>query len=371
MKRIFLLLLCLMICISIPITVFAGDNEGNSASPVAITVVVPQKSESVQPTPTPAEKPLVPYLYPVSIWETQNDGQREIVKTYELDKGETPEDISREAFERDGWRYELTDITKKDTASFDSQERSETVEIDTGTKDMDAIINLLAPEMEYQSEDGYIGILFLDISSITVETAGTKKNSYTVSATREYLNLSSNDTSLIPKTITDNGRTLTLCDVKWNAQTAETVDYEQLPASYTAVVTYTTTAFKTTVTGYVTTAEYRGTVSKIITGKTVYTAYFIGIPIVIPMLNEAEKPSTEQEPTPEAEIVKTTETESPSEMESEVTAEPIVETELEQKMYDFLLILIIVIVAAGMGGGFVFIYFKKKRKGNVSNEEIV
>jgi hypothetical protein len=34
-----------------------------------------------------------------------------------------------------------------------------------------------------------------------------------VTATREYPHLSTNDTSLIPKTITDNGRTLELDNV--------------------------------------------------------------------------------------------------------------------------------------------------------------
>lgn len=64
---------------------------------------------------------------------------------------------------------------------------------------MAEIIQLLEPELEITTEDGYTGILVPDYTSIQVEAAGYKTGSRTVSATRTYPNLSNADVSLIPK----------------------------------------------------------------------------------------------------------------------------------------------------------------------------
>lgn len=153
---------------------------------------------------------------------------------------------------------------------------AETVEIETETDDFNEIIKMLAPTLEYLSEDGYGGILALDLASVICEAAGYRSSSYTVTATREYPHLSSADTSLIPKTITESGRTLELEDVSWEAQHCATVDYEEIPDSYRAEATYTGTASRTAATGYITSAGYIGEISITVLGGTVYTAYFDG-----------------------------------------------------------------------------------------------
>jgi hypothetical protein len=245
---------------------------------------------------TPEPIAAVPPLYPSDVQGVEDNGARWVIKTYELGADESPDGIPRGSFEHEGWRYDLTDILKKETAAADVREHTETVAVNSETKDMAAILPLLAPTIDYTSEDGYAGALALDIASITVEQAGTKTSSYTVSAAREYPHLSAPDTALIPKTITDNDRTLTLAGVDWQTQNGETIDYEQLPGSYTATATYTAASSKTVVTGYVVTAEYTGTVAKLITGKTVYTAYFAGT-LLTPLTPElTPEPEPEREP---------------------------------------------------------------------------
>jgi hypothetical protein len=222
----------------------------------------------------------------------------QIVKTYELCDGENPEDIPREAFERNGWKFTLTDIIRHETANAETRGHTETVTINTETKELEQILPLFPPSMEYKDDDGFIGIITLDVSSITVETAGTKKSSYTMSVTREYPNLSINDTSLVPKTVVDRGTTYSLASVDWKAGNYATVDYERIPEYYTAVATYTTTGTSTKVTGYVTTAEYTGTLAKLSQGKAIFMAYFTGEEIRTPLEMASPAPVATPAPTP-------------------------------------------------------------------------
>lgn len=354
MKRVLLITVFTILVTAFSAAAYAADGAPPGDDGAFITVVIPDSKKAPpepEPDPVPAPAP-ERCLYPVSVRESLENGRREIIRTYELGAGEKPEDISRESFTRDGWLYELADITRQETASADAKEHKETVSIDTSTNETAAVLKLLAPTMEYQSEDGYTGVLELDISSIKVETAGTKSSSYTVKATREYPGLSSNDTSQIPKTIKDNGRTLTLLGIDWKTQNSAAVDYSRIAESYTGYATYTAAASKTTVTGYITTAEYNGTVSKILTGKPVYTAYFIGVPIVTAAVNDLTGGAGARVKPPEAEPT------------AELTATGTKAPAAKPKTGGFsvLPLMIAIIFGAGIGGGLMFYYLQKIKK---------
>ncbi|MDR0818459.1 MAG: hypothetical protein LBN43_02650 [Oscillospiraceae bacterium] len=289
MKRIIsvLLLVFILISASMPLLAFAAgtDNAPDAPAPagkpsnVTITVVMPA------PEPTPAAvaepaNPVIVKVYPVDVSETRENGGWQIVKTYELGANEKPEDIPRDSFVRDNRTYTLTDITRRETATADTRERTETVTVTTDTKELESILPLLAPTMDYTDDNGFIGVLTLDVASIKVEEAGTTTSGFTMTTTREYPRLSSADTSLLPKTVTERGSTYLLASVDWKAGNTVAVDYNALPEYYTAVATYTTSGYKTSVTGYNTTAEYKGTLAKLSQGKTIYTAYFSGAEIL-------------------------------------------------------------------------------------------
>jgi len=363
MKRIILMLLCTVFLLAFPMTSLASDNDGDG---VSITVVIPRTAKEV---PTAVSQQPINQLYPIGVWESREGGRREIIKTYELNAWENPADIPRESFTREGWLYELTDITRKETASADAREHTETVTIDTETNELAEILQLLTPDIEYQADDGYTGELYLDITSIQVETAGTRTSSHTVTATREYPNLSSNDLSLVPKTITENGRTLTLAGVDWRSQMTAVVDYAQIPTSYTAIARYTGTASRTTVIGYTTTAEYHGTVSKIIPGKTLFTAYFLGVPIVTPVVN---KPSADTSVTAVEPVTEPIPAESGSSAETELMleAENPPETEPNSRRSIVLPILFTLLAGSVCGGALAYYYlFKRKKTGDDSIPE--
>jgi hypothetical protein len=264
-----------------------GGDEGSKFP------ILPAPTVPLPPYPEDMEDEIEPKaeLYPADVQTVTMDGARHIIKTYILTEGQSPADISRDTFIRDGWLYILSDITETRTSGTDTRSHTETVELETANNNLNDILKLLAPTLEYQSSDGLSGILTLDMSSVKCEAAGHRNSSYTVTATREYPHLSTNDISLIPKTITDNGRTLTLDSVSWEAQQTVNVDYTDIPSSYRAIAKYTGTASSRTVTGYITTADYTGEIARTITGDTVYTVYFLGGEI-----NPAPEPSPTPEP---------------------------------------------------------------------------
>ena len=187
-------------------------------------------------------------------------------------------------------------MTRQDYTESETREHTETVTLDSSTKDMDKIMPQLAATREITTEDGFTGILTLDTASIQVEAAGYGSSSRTVTATRTYPNLSDADSSLLPKTITDSGRTLTLADVQW----------QEAGGFYNATASYTGTATSSYATGYTITAQYAGEVVKTISGEMIYTAVFSGTPINAPVQTEqgpedGKNDSTETQPPEQAE----------------------------------------------------------------------
>jgi hypothetical protein len=301
MKRLATLLGIVCVCLAATpaMSAFAAESGGDAPAPsnVTITVVMPDKAAAPLPEATPTPTPEPVKMYPADVTETIDGAFRQIVKTYELNPGESPDDIPRADFERSGWKYTLTEILRRESANMDAREHTETVTLNTDTKEIEKIIPLLSQTMDFKTADNYVGILELDVASIKVETAGTKTTSYTMSVTREYPHLSTNDTELVPKTVTDKGKTYKLAGVEWKAGNYSTVDYERVADYYTAIATYTATGSSTKITGYITTAEYKGTLSKLIQGRPIYTAYFIGEEIRTPL--EMSEPSKRIESVPE------------------------------------------------------------------------
>ena len=192
---------------------------------------------------------------------------------------EEPSAQAKQSFEQDGYSFVLTDMLRQELPEQQSKEYTETVTVSSESKELTAILPLLADTKAVTTEDGFTGTLKLDTGSITVEPAGYKNNSWTVSATRTYPNLSSMDLEYIPKTTTENGRTLNFSTVDWQTDNTENVDDDTIGNRFSAVVTYTGTASSRNVTGYTVTAQYSGEVKKVSLDKVQYVAVFHGTPI--------------------------------------------------------------------------------------------
>lgn len=188
------------------------------------------------------------------------NGQQLAIKVFTLLPDQDPSSLAEEDFEYDGFLYSHSSTVKEEQTYNEQNLHTETVTITTSTKNLEDILAELKPTIEY--DDGVAsGTLALDHSTIKTEAAGYKNSSYTVTATKNYTGLDRNDSSYIDKTVVKNGRTLSLSNVTWSVESTALVGDELVPATYTAVATYSGTAYSSVATGYITTADYTGTVT--------------------------------------------------------------------------------------------------------------
>ena len=215
--------------------------------------------------------------YPTSV--TRNEDGTEIRKIYDLSPEDDPVGIPRSDFQQDGYHYTLVDLLKQELPEHESRQHTETVTLESKSKDMASVLALLPQEKEFITDDGLSGTLTLRLDTVQVDVSGYGSSTRQVSATRSYPNLAGQDTQYIPKTIQDGGRTLTLQDVNWQTDNTGSLDGYALGDRYTAVATYTGSATSSYVKGYTVSADYTGTVSRIALNKTRYVAIFEGTPL--------------------------------------------------------------------------------------------
>ena len=236
---------------------------------------------ALTPTALAADfEPAVPdakVCYPTSI--VRNDDGTELKKIYDLSPEDDPAGIPRSDFEKDGYHYTLVDLLRQELPENESRQHTEHVSIESAKKDMESVLALLPQEREFITDDGLMGTLTLRLDTVQVEPSGYGSSTKQLSVKRSYPNLAEQDTQYIPKSIEDNGRTLTLSDIQWQTDNTANMDGYAVADRYTAVATYTGSATSSYVKGYTVTADYTGTVSRIALNRVRYVAIFEGTPI--------------------------------------------------------------------------------------------
>ncbi|WP_287826967.1 hypothetical protein [Oscillibacter sp.] len=216
---------------------------------------------------------------PVSLVVENLNGQQRIVKTYELPPGTDPETLKEPSFTYDGFTYTWAYTTKDEHTFLETKAVTETVTVETGKKDLNTVLEQLAPSIPY--DDGeFSGELALDHTTITTEAAGYATKSGKVTATKTIGPLDRNDMSYVPATTVKDGKTLTLANVEWQVIGTDLVGDVLAPSSYQAVATYSASTSYQVATGYVSTAEYKGTVTASGVDTITYTVVYVGTEIV-------------------------------------------------------------------------------------------
>ena len=211
-------------------------------------------------------------------------------KIYDVPKDTSPDQIPQDDFDRGDMHYTFQDMLRIEMPDIDRKMHSETVTVSSTSDNSNDVMALLPKSKAVTTDDGYSGTAYLDVSSISTKIAGTESISEELSATREYPNMPEMDMTDIPKTVEDNGHTLTFSDIEWTEDTAGTDNIGTVETSYTAVVTYTGTATSSRTTGYTVTATYAGEVSHRNNDCIRYIAVYSGAPIVIEPEDNTEPP---------------------------------------------------------------------------------
>ncbi len=209
----------------------------------------------------------------VSMQLAERNGMLCLEKDYQLTKEDDLTQIPKDDIRWDGKTYVFTDLVRSDPAPV-TEVHTETITFNSSTNKLDQILKQMEAAIEVETEDGYTGKLHLVPESITVNAAGYRNQSYTICTDRTYPNLSDADTALLPKTVEEKGRTLTLSDVNWQSAATDQVDGYELAMRYTAVATYSVTGTSKVATGYVVTADYTGNVTKTESDTLLYTAIY-------------------------------------------------------------------------------------------------
>ena len=203
------------------------------------------------------------------------NGSQQLIKTYTLPPGADPRQLVEEPFELEGWHYAFADIVKEENQVSDRKYHTETVTLETDTKDLGKILEQLAATLDY--DDGtYSGVLNLDHTAIRIEAAGYTSQARNVSVTKTIGPLDRNDMSYVPATTVKDGVTRSLSGVDWQVIGTDLVGDDLAPASYQAVATYSGKSYHRVATGYITSANYVGEVSRNDVESVTYKVTYLG-----------------------------------------------------------------------------------------------
>ncbi len=203
------------------------------------------------------------------------NGSQQLIKIYTLSPDADPQTLIEAPFDLEGYVYTFADIVKTENHAADTDRHTETVTLETSSNELSDILEQLAPTMEYN--DGvYTGTLALDHTSLRTEASGYTTKSRTVSATRTIGPVDRNDMSYVPSTTVKDGVTLSLTGVDWQITGTDVVGESLAPSSYQAVASYSGKTYYKAATGYVTTAQYVGEISRDELESITYQVTYIG-----------------------------------------------------------------------------------------------
>ena len=212
---------------------------------------------------------------PDSIAVENLNGLQRMVKTYTLGPEADPSTLKEPSFDYEGYHYTWAYTTKEEEPYQESRKVTQTVTVETSSKDLSAILEQLAPTIPY--DDGeFTGDLALDHTTLQTEAVGYTTKYSTTSETKVIGNLDRNDMSYVPATTVKNGKTLPLVNVEWQITGTDLVGETLLPSRYQAIATYSASSSYQAATGYVTTAEYMGEVTASGIDHVTYTVVYTG-----------------------------------------------------------------------------------------------
>lgn len=212
---------------------------------------------------------------PISVERKNIDGVEYLVKVYDLPANTPQEQLVEEDFVLEDFLFSYIAADKQLNENKDTKEVTEDAKAEGGSKNLEDVIKLF-PATKTYDKDGYQGTLTLDTGSIVTEVAGYTTKNYTVSATKEYPGLMYADPSYVAQSTIKDGYTLPLTNVSWTVMGTSLAGDTLVPTEYKAVATYSKTFSSQVPTGYVSTARYKGNVTKTTADTATFTITYAG-----------------------------------------------------------------------------------------------
>lgn len=206
----------------------------------------------------------------------EKDGKKYIEKTYVIDVDEDISDVADGTFELDGYSYSQIDIKSEPIVETEEKEVEQLEKASVAAQGAQEIYKTIGETIEYADEDGFHGELKPDPESVKYYTSGYSSKTMTKTGSQMYYNLSSMDTSQIPKMIWRDGISLKLTDIQWVGDNRLASADTAVGNNFAAKGFYTGTYQVNMPSGYIAEVLYKGTVEKEISEQTAYTVTYVG-----------------------------------------------------------------------------------------------
>lgn len=206
----------------------------------------------------------------------ERDGMMYIEKTYTIGAEEDISDVADGSFDLNGYSYHQIDMKSEPVVVTEEKTVEELKKASVSSQGMAQIIEKIGETIEYADEDGFHGELKPDPESVKYYTSGYSSKTMTKTGSQMYYNLSSMDTSQIPKMIWRDGIGLKLTDIQWIGDNHLASADTAVGNNYAAKGFYTGTYQVNMPSGYIAEVLYKGTVEKEISEQTAYTVTYVG-----------------------------------------------------------------------------------------------
>ena len=206
----------------------------------------------------------------------EKDGKKYIEKTYVIAVDDDISDVADGTFELDGYSYSQIDIKSEPIVETEKKEVEELKKASVSAQGAAEIHEKIGETIEYADEDGFHGQLKPDLENVKYYASGYTHKTMTKNGSQMYYNLSSMDTSQIPKSIWKDGIQLKLVDVQWIGDNRSASADTAVGNNFAAKGVYQGTYQVNIPSGYTAEVLYKGIVEKEISEQTAYTVTYVG-----------------------------------------------------------------------------------------------
>ena len=189
------------------------------------------------------------------------------IKTLEFDKTIAIEDIEQyknnieNEIVVDGIKYQLIDIQEQENKITISKDKEEKEQLIVKSSDKYSALKQFENEKTIE-DDGYTGILELQIDSLNLKINDSYIEQYKVQIQRQYNNVLENELNDVPKTIEQDGIIYYLTDPVWNVAQTQEMDGQEIPILYNGIMNYKGIKERKIIKNYIATIKYKGTLHK-------------------------------------------------------------------------------------------------------------